>query len=211
MILIDNTLFLITVTNFQEVIPLRQMRLFIAVNFPEEIKKTLGAFTRSLSQIPSDLKWVREDNLHLTVQFLGNVSEEQVPAVSTALQNSVAGIAPFKLVLEGIGAFPSIARPRVLWVGINGDTPTLLMLHRQVQREMELLGFEPEKRKFSPHLTLARARSPYGFADVVNKAKEVMGTSKAFGTARIDSIELMLSKLETKGPQYFVLSRVSLS
>lgn len=150
---------------------MRQMRLFIAVNFPEKIKRTLGAFIRGLSQIPSDLKWVREENLHLTVQFLGNVPEERVPAVSAALQKSVTGIAPFRLVLKGVGVFPSVERPRVLWAGIGGETAPLLILQRQVQREMGLMGFEPEKRKYSPHLTLARARSPYGFIDVMEKAE----------------------------------------
>lgn len=189
---------------------MRQMRLFIAVNFPDEIKRALGSFIKTLSKVPSDLKWVGEENLHLTVQFLGNVSEEQVPAVSTALQNSMAGIAPFKLILEGVGAFPSVERPRVLWVGISGETTSLFLLHRQVQREMGLLGFEPEKRKFSPHLTLARARSPYGFSDVMEQAQGVTGTGKVFGTARIASIELMLSELQAKGPRYLVLSRVPL-
>jgi 2'-5' RNA ligase len=193
------------------VIYLRQVRLFIAVNFSEEIKRTLGAFIRSLSEIPSDLKWVGDKNLHLTVQFLGNVPEERVAAVRTALQNSAAGITPFKLTLEGVGVFPSVVRPRVLWVGINGETAPFLMLHRQVEREMALLGFEPEKRKFSPHLTLARARSPYGFSDVIKKAQEIIGTGKVFGTTRVDSIELMLSELQAKGPRYSVLYRASLS
>ncbi|MDD4238135.1 MAG: RNA 2',3'-cyclic phosphodiesterase [Desulfotomaculaceae bacterium] len=189
---------------------MRQLRLFIAVNFPEEIKKTLGAFIRGLSKIPSDLKWMGEENLHLTVQFLGNVSEERLPAVSAALQNAVDGIAPFELVLEGVGAFPSVVRPRVLWAGISGETAPLLMLQRQVQKEMAVLGFEPEKRKFSPHLTLARARSPYGFADVMEQAQWCGGLGKVFGTARIDSIVLMLSELQAKGPHYLALSRVPL-
>jgi 2'-5' RNA ligase len=187
------------------------MRLFIAVNFPDEVKQTLGDFIRSLSKVPSDLKWVKEDNLHLTIQFLGNVSQEQVPAVSTALQNSLAGIAPFKLTLEGVGAFPSVERPRVFWAGISGETAPLLKLQRQVQREMELLGFEPEKRRFSPHLTLARARSPYGFSEVMDQALEGTGKGQIFGTARIESIELMLSELQAKGPRYSVLSSVSFS
>jgi len=190
---------------------LRQLRLFIAVNFPDDVKRTLGLFIRNLSKVPSDLKWVEEKNLHLTVQFLGNVSEERVPVVSTALQNSVAGIAPFKLGLEGVGAFPSVERPRVLWVGFSGETAPLLTLHRQVQREMRVLGFEPEKRKFSPHLTLARARSPYGISDVMEQAREIIGIGKVFGTARIDSIELMQSDLQAKGPRYFILSRAPMS
>lgn len=190
---------------------MRQMRLFIAVNFPDEIKRTISAFITSLSKIPSDLKWVKEDNLHLTIQFLGNVSEEQLSAVSNALKNSVAGIPPFNLTLVGIGAFPSVERPRVFWAGLSGETAPLLMLQRQVQREMELLGFEPEKRRFLPHLTLARARSSYGFSGVMEQARRVTGNGQVFGIARIESIELMLSELQAKGPRYSVLSSVPLS
>jgi 2'-5' RNA ligase len=186
---------------------MRQMRLFIAINFPEEIKRGLGAFIRNLSQTPSDLRWVRDENLHLTLQFLGNVPEDQVSAVNSAMQNSVNGIGPFELVLEGTGVFPSVQRPRVLWVGISGDTAPLFKLQRQVQREMKLLGFEPENRKFSPHLTLARARSPYGFTEVMKKAQE---TGKAFGPAKINSVDLMLSELRNNGARYFVLSRAPL-
>lgn len=189
---------------------MRQMRLFIAVNFPDDIKRILGGFIRNLSKVPSDLKWVGQENLHLTVQFLGNVPEERVSAVRAALQKAAAGIAPFELTLERAGAFPSVERPRVLWVGIGGETAPFITLHGRVQREMELLGFEPEKRKFSPHLTLARARSPYGFSDVMKKAQEVASAANVFGTARVESIELMLSELQPKGPRYSILYKALL-
>lgn len=130
---------------------MRQMRLFVAVNFPYEIKKSIGSFIKDLRRIPADLKWVDAENLHLTVQFLGNVSEEQVPAVIESLNRSAAGACPFTLKLSGVGVFPSRENPRVFWAGAAGETAALLKLSRQVQSEMRGLGFDPGKTNF--HLT----------------------------------------------------------
>ncbi len=187
------------------------MRLFIAVNLPGEIKRTLGAFIQELRRFPADAKWVGEANLHLTLQFLGNVSEEQVPAIVQGLNLAAGEVTPFKLVISGVGVFPSVERPRVLWVGVSGETTVLADLHRRVQKEMGLLGFEPEQRKFSPHLTLARIRSPQGFRTLLDKAEEYAGRAKKFGETRIVSIELMLSELSPKGAKYYVLASMPLS
>ncbi len=190
---------------------MRQMRLFIAVNLPGELKKSLDNLSLALRRFPSDAKWVGGANLHLTLQFLGNVPEDQVPAIVQGLNLAAGEVAPFKLVIGGVGVFPSVERPRVLWVGVSGDTTILAGLHRRVETEMGLLGFEPERRKFSPHLTLARIRSPLGFEKLLQKAEEYAGRSKKFGEARIVSIELMLSELGPKGAKYYVLASVPLS
>ncbi|MCL6582094.1 MAG: RNA 2',3'-cyclic phosphodiesterase [bacterium] len=152
---------------------MRQMRLFIAINFPDKVKQVLGSLIKELRELPSDTKWVEEENLHLTVQFLGNVLEGQVPDVVAALKRSAAGVSPFRLDLGGVGVFPSIERPRVFWAGVSGETAVLSRLHRQVRREMEQIGFEPEKRRFSPHLTLARLRSHLGFPAVMERAEDL--------------------------------------
>ncbi len=186
----------------------RQLRLFIAVNFPNNIKRNLGSIIQELRLLPSDAKWVEEENIHLTVQFLGNVPKEQVPDVVTALSRSVAGVVPFRLELDGVGVFPSVKRPRVLWVGLSGQTAVLARLHRQVRKELGRLGFEPEKRKFLPHLTLARVRSPLRFSDVMEKAEELVHQHGNLNSAKIASIELMLSELSPKGPRYSVLARI---
>lgn len=188
---------------------MRVMRLFVAVNFPFEIKKSIGSFIQDLRKVKADLKWVEPDNLHLTVQFLGNVSEEQVADVVEALKRAAAGVAPFTLKLSGAGVFPTRERPRVFWVGAAGETDKLLELSRRVQRELKGLGFDPGKNKFSPHLTIARLRSPAGFSDVMERAEKA-AENKVFGSAKISTVDLMLSELGPKGPKYYTLARAPL-
>jgi len=189
---------------------LRQMRLFVAINFPEKVKKRIGLLIKELRKLPSDAKWVDDANLHLTLQFLGNVPETQVPSIVEALNRSVTGISPFRLDLGGVGVFQSIERPRVFWMGVSGETNVLSRLHRQVQEGFGRLGFEPERRRFSPHLTLARLRSPLGFSALLERAEKIAGDYGKFDSVNVASIELMLSELSSQGPKYFVLSRVSL-
>jgi len=186
------------------------MRLFIAINFSDEIKELLGKLMRALRQIPADLKWVAEENLHLTLQFLGEVAPERIGAISEGIEKAAAGSKPFMLSLAGVGVFPSVERPRVLWVGVDGEVASLIGLQRKVQKEMGLLGFASDKKKFSAHLTLARARTPQGFTAVMAKAQE-FANKGAFGTARVGSIELMQSELLPGGPRYSVLFRAILS
>lgn len=188
---------------------MRVMRLFVAVNFPFEIKKSIGSFMQNLRKVKADLKWVEPENLHLTVQFLGNVSEEQVADVVEALKRPAAGIAPFTLKLGGVGVFPARERPRVFWVGAAGETDKLLELSRRVQRELKGLGFDPGRNKFSPHLTIARLRSPAGFSDVMDRAEKA-AENKVFGSAKISTVDLMLSELSPKGPKYHTLARAPL-
>jgi len=184
------------------------MRLFVAVNFSDRARKKIGSLLKELRELPSDVKWVDYANLHLTIQFLGNVPEDQVPAIVNALKHSVAGIYPLRLDLGGVGAFPSITRPRVFWLGVSGNTAVLFRLQRQIQEGLSQLGFKPEKHRFSPHLTLARVRSVVGFPDVLKKAEVLAG--KKIISENICSIELMLSELSPKGPSYFVLSSIQL-
>lgn len=188
---------------------MRHLRLFVAVNFPDKIKQSLGFLIQNLRSMPSDASWVREENIHITIQFLGNVPEDQINAIVNALNRSVTGIVPFHLELRGAGVFPSAERPRVLWLGVSGDTPVLFRLRQQVQKELELLYFKPEGRRFSPHLTLARIRSPLGFSPVLERAQRLMqDNGKKIVSTAVNSIELMQSDLKPGGPKYFVLARV---
>lgn len=189
---------------------MRQLRLFIAVNLPEEVKRSLNTVSEELRKLPSDAKWVESENLHLTVQFLGRVAGDRVPAVTDALSRAAEGMAPFRLEFSGVGLFPSEQRPRVLWVGVSGETGVLFRLHRRVRQEMERIGFEPEKRRFSPHLTLARMRSPVGFPALMERAEKLARVRGGFGAALISSVDLMLSELSSPGPRYSVLARIAL-
>ncbi len=189
---------------------MRQMRLFVAVNFPLEIKQALVSFISELRGMPADVKWVGAQNLHLTVQFLGNTGADLAPRVVEALKRSVGGVSPFYLSLGGVGVFPSKDRPRVFWAGVHGETAVLSELHRKVQKELGQLGFAPDQKRFSPHLTLARLRSPQGFPAVFEKAEKI-ARGKEFGRAKISSVELMLSELGPHGPRYSVLAGIQLA
>lgn len=188
---------------------MKLMRLFVAVNFPDKIKQSLGSIIRQLRLMPVSASWVREENLHITIQFLGNVPEDRVIPIANALGRAVKGINAFRLKLGGIGVFPSVERPRVLWLGLSGDITVLSCLQRQVQKELKLLDFQPEGRRYSPHLTLARIRSPFGFEDVLEEAKRLTeADSRLVSTIIVDSVELMQSELKPGGPNYCILARI---
>ncbi len=133
-------------------------RLFIALVLPEEVLRELERIQQQLQKaVPETAaRWVRPDGVHLTLKFLGDTPEDKVDALTQGIKRAAEGIPPIALRAEGLGCFPNAARPRNLWVGVKGDLDTLRALHRAIEREMEPLGFEPEGRRFDPHLTLAR-------------------------------------------------------
>jgi len=185
------------------------MRLFVAVNFPGEIKADLSALQEKLKRVPSDARWVREENFHLTIQFLGDTPAEQVPLIASALQYAAAGIKPFNLHFRDVGFFPDEKKPRVLWVGVGGEVDVLARLHRQVQKALEPLGFTPEKRRFSPHLTLARFKTAHGLNDLIRATSQL--ESNSVGPVCIGGVDLMQSEPGRGGPKYYVLAEIALS
>lgn len=133
------------------------MRLFVAIFPPPEIRDSLAASTNSI-RIEGDARWVRPENIHLTLKFLGEVSDETVRGIPTALGKAAAGHAPLELSPSGFGSFPSERRARVIWVGAKGDVDGLRDLAEDIEASLEPLGFERESRGFSPHFTLGRAK-----------------------------------------------------
>lgn len=132
------------------------MRLFIAIELPDEVKRGLVAPRRGIPGV----RWVPQEQIHLTLLFLGEVGEEQVAPLCRALAE-VSG-APFTLTLSGTGCFPNNRRPRVFWVGLDPQ-PALDRLAEGVKRAAESCGITTEERPFTPHITLARIRPPAPF------------------------------------------------
>lgn len=181
-------------------------RLFWAVNLPEEMKAVLARLQERLHHPALDAKWVEQQNLHLTLKFLGETAAAKVPALVEAVRERVTGSGPVILEFHGCGTFGR--PPRVLWVGVRGDVPHLRSIHQQVDEACRALGFEPEARSFSPHLTLARLRAGgRGLPREVAAAAAAVGT---LGALRVVSIELMRSRLNPRGPVYSVLASVNL-
>lgn len=198
------------------------IRAFIAVDLPEALRQETAAFEGELQRAGADIKWVEPDNLHLTLKFLGSVSETQVPSLIGALQPACAGHPPFTLTLEGIGAFPRTTRPRVIWVGVTDGKEALsdlarsveeacnLSVLRQAQHEREPLTLSPlkEERPFSPHLTIGRARSQEGIARLVKQLQ--VAEFKGRTPAPVDRLVLYQSTLSSQGPTYTKLAEIPL-
>lgn len=135
------------------------VRTFIAIGLPAQVREALGRCLERLgaARIPY-VKWVDPQGVHLTLKFLGNVEEVRLPRLAEALGRAVAGISPFRLRTGALGGFPSPRRPRVLWVGLEGDLETLQALYQAVEEALAPLGFPREGRPFTAHLTLGRVR-----------------------------------------------------
>ncbi|MBI4233331.1 MAG: RNA 2',3'-cyclic phosphodiesterase [Chloroflexi bacterium] len=134
------------------------LRLFIAVELSAEVKAALGQLIGAMRHRVEGVRWVDPDGIHLTMKFLGDVPSEQAAAIAAAMQQAAQGIAPFRLALQGVGGFPNLQRPRVLWVGLEGDVQTAKALHKALEGALEPLHFSREGRAFNPHLTLGRVR-----------------------------------------------------
>ncbi len=155
------------------------------------------------------MKWVAPANLHLTLKFLGDIPAGDLPAVGAALRGALAGSGgPFVLGLEGVGAFPSASSPRVVWVGVTQGREALTGLAARVQEALGPLGFPPEARGFSPHLTLGRCRSSRnaaGLVAVLAALRDYRGPQ-----VRVERVVLFSSELRPAGPAYAPLETFAL-
>jgi 2'-5' RNA ligase len=137
----------------------RKLRLFVAFELPGAVLEALVQLQAQLQrQRASGLRWVRPEGIHLTLKFLGEVPQEQVPAIADALVAAVSSLPTVTLRLGSLGTFGDRRGPRVVWIGVNGETTRLLTVQAAVERSLTPLGFRPENRPFSPHLTLARVQ-----------------------------------------------------
>lgn len=203
-----------------------QIRSFIAIELPEEVKSGLarlrseleGTKQRFSPQEPAEssgalrfVKWVEPEGIHLTLKFLGNIPLKQVTEVIRAIEEAARDVPPFHLELSGLGAFPNLKQPRVLWVGIGGEINRLLRLQQNIDSALASLGFAKEERPFMPHLTLARVRQGASPMERRNFGELAM-SAKFEANCPVDAkaISLMRSQLTPDGAIYTRLSIVGL-
>ena len=188
-----------------------EIRSFIAIELPEEVKSGLDRLKGEMKETEyTFVKWVGSEGIHLTLKFLGNIPFKLVTEATSAIKEASEGISPFHLELSGLGAFPNLKQPRVVWVGIWGEVDKLLRLQQNIDFALSPLGFAKEERPFVPHLTLARVRQGASsiqiknFGELVASAtlKQVQG-SYSF---EVGAISLMRSQLTPKGAIYTRLS-----
>lgn len=179
------------------------MRCFIAVDIPEMVKKEVMRATERARKSHRDLKWVEEENLHITLKFLGEVEREKIEKVKRVLDMITRAEAPFNLTTSEFGTFPKRGALRVFWLGIEGDLDEIKKLQERIEKELLKIGFDREDREFTPHLTLARAKR-YSRERVTLDdldLNEVKG--KSF---RINEVVLYESILRPEGPLYKKIS-----
>lgn len=181
------------------------MRLFAAVNLPPELRQAIHAAAAPLRDAGLPIRWVDPAGVHLTLKFLGDVADERVAELGTALDRACAGMRGFTVALGGFGAFPAAARARVVWLGCE-PAPPLELLQHAVEREYAALGFPVEGRPFRPHLTLGRAR-PRGGVRGLEPLLEAAAFDAPWSVAAVD---LMESTLTRDGARYTVRHHVPL-
>jgi len=177
-----------------------KIRTFVAIDLPAEVKSFLEGVTRDLKKTGADVKWARPEGTHLTLKFLGNVDRELVSHIDAQLRPMFAQVRPFVIGVGSLGGFPSLNRPRVIWVGVHDGDGSLQPAVRQVESLLEPLGFEPEKRPFSPHLTLGRVRSNRGIRELVEEVRQRIDLTGPRFSA--DHATLFQSILKPSGAEY---------
>jgi 2'-5' RNA ligase len=186
------------------------MRLFLAVDPTEEVREALGRVIARLRHHAPEAKWTKAKGLHITLKFLGEVPGEIRPgAIAEAVRAVTARHAPLTLRAAGAGTFGSGDRPNVLWGGVGGDVEALRELQSDIERAVTPLGFAPEERTFTAHLTLAYARDSRG--DPALAACAPLLESADFGESRITEVVLYRSVFSFLGQRYEPLERLTLA
>lgn len=193
---------------------MESLRTFIACELPADVRAALGAIQRSTQKQTPDsmrcVKWVNPDGIHLTLKFLGATPADSVDAIVQAMQEAANSARPLALQLSRPGAFPNAHRPRVLWVGIEGDVAPLQRLQAAIEATVAPLGFPSENRPFSPHLTLGRLRDDAAPDDRCDIAAAVTALRPEPVPFMVSSISLMRSDLLRDGAVYTRLAEIRL-
>ena len=191
---------------------MEKIRTFIAIELPPDVKTVLNRLQTDLGAgKDNSVKWVKPDSIHLTLKFLGSVDTEVVPKICDAITSATKNAKAFSLRVSEVGAFPNARSPRVVWVGLKGDTEMLSGLQKHLERSLAAVGFPPENKTFSPHLTLGRVRNGI-------KPNQRRALSERLSTVRLkatpmfyaNSIDLMKSELTPQGAIYTQLASISL-
>lgn len=164
------------------------------------MRAALAAQIRHLQSRARNVAWVAPENLHVTLKFLGSVEEERLPAVGGTLAAVASAVRGFELAIAGLGAFPTVTRPRVVWAGLTAGAEPLASLAAAVEVALEPLGFAREERPFVGHVTLGRVREPRRDPGLTRALTAAPGRS--FGRMAVDRLTLMRSDLSPRGARY---------
>jgi 2'-5' RNA ligase len=184
------------------------MRSFIAIEVPDEVKTAVAALQDELKLAAADVAWINTENIHLTLKFLGEIEKKIADEIGNICAQIVGEFQPFSLGIKGTGVFPNARHPRVLWIGLDGEVETLERLQERLDERLTSIGFDPEEKDFSPHLTVGRVRSGKNARELLAKANDYPLPPMSFV---VEEILLMKSDLHPAGAQYSELARAKMN
>ncbi|UCE53404.1 MAG: RNA 2',3'-cyclic phosphodiesterase [Desulfobacterales bacterium] len=184
------------------------IRAFIAFEIPDDVLSSLSRVQEGLKSYKFQAKWVRPQSIHLTLKFLGTIQSTHIRQIARVMHDAAEGYAPITLSVRGIGVFPNIRRPRVIWVGLAGQVNLLGELQQKLDVGLSEIGFQKEERSFKGHLTLGRFKTRINSADIIRALEEFaeFETQPFAG----DQLILFKSELRPTGAVYSKLEHVSL-
>jgi len=183
------------------------IRSFVAIELSVEAHTALAKVQDRLKSVvpPKSVRWTAPKNIHLTLHFLGNISAAEVVKVTALLGNELGAYRPFALRLEGLGCFPNIRQPRIVWVGVSGETESLVALQRELGWRLSVIDYVPEARPYAPHLTIGRVTKGLKSREL-SRLGELLGREQAgvgqLAVLPVTEISLMRSDLKPTGPVY---------
>ncbi len=184
------------------------MRAFIAIELSSEIKEELARLQAKLKASNADVKWAKPEAMHLTLKFLGNVTQEKIEEIKKTLDNVASRHQPFEISLFKVGGFPKVETLRVIWVGIDKGCSQTESIAKELEEELSHIGFEKEERPFTAHLTLGRIRTPKRRGNLVSAIKSLDFSPTSSCT--INKLTLFQSTLAPQGPIYTPLHQSKL-
>ncbi len=183
------------------------MRTFIAIPLPEECRHRIRQVQDQMRSFDADVRWTAIPSIHLTLKFLGEIDPASLPQLVAALRQG-ASLTGFPVTIRGLGAFPDLRNPRVIWCGIEGATDRLAMLQAAIETSCEALGFKREERPFRPHLTLGRVQGKKKLQPLMDYIRIGTGPEHTF---RADHFNIYQSVLSPRGAIYTALEKIDLS
>lgn len=181
----------------------QSIRCFVAIEIPEPIQNRLARIQETLRQQIQKASWVKPGNIHLTLKFLGDVDPDDLDSIEEAIKEATSRHHSFSLRIGGVGAFPNLARPRVIWTGVKVGAEQVSALAQDINLALSHCGFPLEAKKFNPHLTIARLKERVDLRPYTNHYRQydrIDGTEMT-----VDTISLVQSQLDPKGAIYSTL------
>jgi len=173
------------------------------------LKAKISGIQEKLKAAGADVSWTRPEGMHLTLKFFGEIEDKRIPKIEKALDAVVDGIPTFTLSVSGMGTFPDMRRPRVIWIGLKEDGGNLLRLQKGVEEDLKKTGFPSEDRRFTPHITLGRIRSNKNTDKLLRLIEEEK--VEELGSFDVSEVHLIKSELKPAGAEYTELYSIILS